>query len=284
MRSFAGLLATLFAVLAAGLVHAAGRPPEDNSRTSLDPGIMKIDETRFLGQPMARETRFVDESGRPFTLGDVLGKPVILALSYYGCDGSCPIVNRNLAAALEQVERFRAGRDYRILTVSFDPNDSEVTARQFVDSMRGLDATLREGWRFAVLGEAAPDAHERFAGSVGFRFFWSRIDKTFLHPNVLVFLTPEGRVARYVYGTPLDPRTVELALIEADWGRISGSASAVFDMITGACFSYNYSEGRYQPNYALFVGLGSLLLGVGLAAAGLLGYRRRLARRTVHAS
>lgn len=94
---------------------------------------------------------------------------------------------------------------------------------------------------------AEPDAQQRFAGTIGFRYFWSRIDKTFLHPNVLVFLTPEGRVARYIYGTQLDARTIELALIDADWGRISGSASAVFDMITGACFSYNYSEVAISP-------------------------------------
>lgn len=129
------------------------------------------------------------------------------------------------------------------------------------------------------------EATEQFAGSVGFRFFWSRIDKTFLHPNVLVLLTPEGRVARYVYGTRIDPRTLELALIDADWGRISNSADAVFDMITGACFSYNFSEGRYQPNYALFAGLGSLVLGLSLIGAGLFGYRRKLARRrSAHAA
>lgn len=277
-------LPVLLAVLATGLAHAGARPPEANARSSLDPAIMRIDEARHLGEPLARETRLVDELGRQFALGEVLGKPVILVLSYYGCDGSCPTVNRNLATALAQVDRFRAGRDYRVLTVSFDPQDGERSARQFAESLHEAAGSLREGWRFAVLDDAAPDAHERFAGSVGFRFFWSRIDQTFLHPNVLVFLTPEGRVARYIYGTRLDAKTLELALIDADWRRISGSASAVFDLITGACFSFNYSEGRYQPNYALFAGLGSLAFGLGLMAAGLLGYRRKLARRATHAT
>jgi protein SCO1/2 len=277
------LVCALAAAVLCTAALAVGRPP-DADKGTIDPSIMKIDEARFLGQPVPRGTTLRDEQGRPFALGELLGKPVVLVLSYYGCDGSCPTINQNLAAALEDVKRFRAGRDYRVLTVSFDRRDDPEVARQFVAKLRELRPELHEGWRFAVLQGEGPRVQEDFAGTVGFRFFWSRLDKTFLHPNVLVFLTPDGRVARYIYGTRMDARTLELALIDADWGRISESASAVFDMITGACFSYNFSEGRYQPNYALFAGIGSFVFGLGSIGAGLFGYRRKLARRTGHAS
>ncbi|MFO1219816.1 MAG: SCO family protein [Burkholderiaceae bacterium] len=268
----------------AGAALAIGRPP-DADKGTIDPGVTRIDEPAHLGQPVAAATALVDEQGRAFAIADLLGKPLVLVLSYYGCDGSCPTINENLAEALRGVQRFRAGRDYRVLTVSFDRRDDAQAAQAFAARLRTLEPSLHEGWRFAVLRDRPLEATEQFAGSVGFRFFWSRIDKTFLHPNVLVLLTPEGRVARYVYGTRIDPRTLELALIDADWGRISNSADAVFDMITGACFSYNFSEGRYQPNYALFAGLGSLVLGLSLIGAGLFGYRRKLARRrSAHAA
>lgn len=276
------LTGMLAACLALG-AHAGARPPSAD-KGSIDPAILKIDETRHLGQPMGGATAFLDERGRPFAMSDLLGKPVILVLSYFGCDGTCPTINQNLAAALTRVARFQAGRDFHVLTVSFDKQDTPESAAEFVGKMRALQPEVKDGWRFAVLQGAAEDRHEKFAGSVGFQFFWSRIDKTFLHPNVLVFLTPEGRVARYLYGTAMDPRNLELALIDADWGRISNTASAVFDMITGACFSYNYSEGRYQPNYALFAGVGSLLLGLSLVGMGFFGYRRKAGRRPGHAT
>lgn len=272
----------LVALLLAGSALAIGRPPESDPG-KIDPAVVRIDEAGYLGKALDPATPFRDANGQRFTLGEVLGKPVILVLSYYGCDGSCPVVNQNLAQALEKVTRFRAGRDYRVLTVSFDRADTVDTAAQFADKLRTLSSSLNDGWRVAVLGDAAEDAPSRFAGSAGVRFFWSRLDKTFLHPNAAVFLTPEGRVARYIYGTSMDPRTLELALIDADWGRISESASAVFDMITGACFSYNFSEGRYQPNYALFAGLGSLIFGLSLMGLGAYAYRRKLLRSSVHA-
>ncbi|MCL4183658.1 MAG: SCO family protein [Burkholderiaceae bacterium] len=269
----------LFAALLALCAPAAGRY-KDPADSRIDPPIVKIDESTYLGQALDAGTQFLDERGRPFTLADLLGKPVILVFSYFGCDGTCPAINQNLAGALERIGRFRPGLDYRVLTVSFDRQDDVEDAGRFARATLTGKTAASGGWRFAVLRDPAADSPQKLARSVGFRFFWSRVDKTFLHPNVLVFLTPEGRVARYLYGTGMQPRDLELALIEADWGRISASASAIFDLITGACFSYNYSEGRYQPNYALFAGLGSLAFGVGLIAVGLIAYRRQHARRT----
>ena len=102
------LAAALLTLLLAGVAHAVGTPPEANVRSSIDPAIMKIDEARFLGQPLARETALLGEDGKRFFLGDMLGKPLILVLSYYGCDGSCPTVNQNLATALAQIGRLRS--------------------------------------------------------------------------------------------------------------------------------------------------------------------------------
>lgn len=246
---------------------AVSEPPQSSTVSA---SLVQIDEARHLGAPVRADVLLTDEQGRDFKLGDMLGKPVILLLSYYGCDGTCPTMNGELAKVLEKVERFRLGRDYRVLTVSFDPRDSDRTAHQFLTKTGAVTDAMRAGWRHAVLADRGTTA---FAASVGFKFFWSDAGKAFMHSNVLVFLTPEGRVARYIYGTRMDARTIELALTEADWNRIS-SSTALFDILTGACFSYNYSEGRYQPNYAQLIGFASFLLGLGLIVLGLWSYRQ----------
>jgi protein SCO1/2 len=209
----------------------------------------------------------------------MLGKPLILLLSYYGCDGTCPAINVELARVLAKVDRFRLGEDYRVLTVSFDARDDERTAADFLAKTGAAAEARRGGWRHAVVSDREV---KRFAAGVGFNFFWSDAAQAFMHPNVLVFLTPQGRIARYIYGTRMDAATIENALIDADWERIANS-TAVFDMLTGACFSYNYATGRYQLNYALVIGLGSLLLGLSLMAAGAWAYRRKIKGGTSHA-
>lgn len=258
--------------------HAVSEPP---SSVTVDAAVMQIDEPRYLGARLRAETVLTDSEGRDFALGDMLGKPVILLLSYYGCDGTCPAMNMELARVLAKVGRFRLGADYRVLTVSFDARDSDRTAANFLVKtgaalMPDVPESMRGGWRHAVVKNRDVTG---FAGDIGFRFFWSDAAKAFLHPNVLVFLTPQGRVARYIYGTRMDARTVELALTDADWERISNS-TAVFDILAGACFSYNYAEGRYQPNYAQLIGIGSFLLGVLLMVSGAWAYGRGRRRGT----
>lgn len=258
----------------AGNAVAVGAPP-NLMRSSVDPQILQIDEPRYLGNQLRGDTRLVDENGQAFTLSEWMGKPLILLLSYYGCDGTCPTMNANLAGVLKQVRRFRLGSDYRVLTVSFDRRDTSRTAAAFLGKSRAVPDNMREGWRHAVLSaDGAATGANDFAGSVGFRFFWSDADKMFLHPNVLIFLTPEGRVARYIYGTRMDAKTVELALIDADWNRIANS-TAVFDILTGACYSYNYADGTYRLNYSLLIGVASWVFGILLMVGGAWLYRRR---------
>ena len=250
------------------MAHAVSLP----TQTSVTAGsVVQIDEPRYLGARLPADTVFEDAAGAAFSLADVLGKPVILVLSYYGCDGTCPVVNLELAAALAKLDRFKSGQDFSVLTVSFDSRDTSRTAAEFLNKT-GLSPA--RGWRHAVLKNMDV---KTFAGSVGFNYFWSDAARAFMHPNVLIFLTPEGRVARYIYGTRMDPRTIELALIDADWNRIS-SSTAVFDMLTGACFSYNYAEGKYQVNYSLAAGVGSLVLGITLLGLGSWAYRRKMGK------
>ena len=75
---------------------------------------------------------FTDSDGQSFRLEQLFGKPLILLLSYYGCDGTCPTMNMELAKVLAKVDRYRLGTDYRVLTVSFDKRDSSGTAAEFL--------------------------------------------------------------------------------------------------------------------------------------------------------
>ncbi len=241
--------------------------------SNIDPGVMQIDEPSYLGAPIPRDLAMVDSNGDSFVLGEMLGKPVILLFSYYGCGGSCPIMNTLLKQALAGIDRFELGKDFSVLTVSFDQHDTTESMQTFVDEneLSPLDSS---GWKHAVLQNKKTDL-ETLTSSVGYKFFWSRADEVFLHPNALIFLTPQGRVARYLYGTSMAPDNIEKALIDADWGRISNSSN-VIDILTGVCYSYNFKEGKYTFNLSLVAGLAALIFGLSLIALSTLIYRHKI--------
>ncbi len=241
--------------------------------SNIDPEVMQIDEPSYLGAPIPRDLAMIDSEGNRFVLGEMLGKPVILLFSYYGCGGSCPIMNTLLKQALEKIDRFKLGKDFSVLTVSFDRHDTAETMRTFVDENE-LSSINSSGWRHAVLQNRQTDL-EVLTSSVGYKFFWSRADEVFLHPNAVIFLTPQGRVARYLYGTSMAPDTIEKALIDADWGRISNSSN-VIDILTGVCYSYNFKEGKYSFNLSLVAGLAALIFGLSLIGLSTLIYRHKV--------
>ncbi len=258
--------AFLLAVLVSSAAAEYGRIPDSH----FDGQALAIEEAKFIGTPLGADLALEDESGARFRLGDLFGKPTLLLFSYYGCDGACPAVNRGLAQAIAGVKRFRAGEDFRVLTLSFDAKDKPAAVRHFLSTL-GLEPRAQNGWRFALFAERSDI--RRVAESVGYRYFWSVRDRVFVHPAVLIVLSPEGRVARYLPAASIGPRDIELALIESDWNRVKGSSNLI-DLAVGACFSYSYKEGRYVLNAPLFIAAGSLSLGVGALVLSFSFFRR----------
>ncbi len=255
LRSARGTLLAAACALLAFAAHADhGRAPESH----IDVNALAIDEAKFLGTPLEDSLAFIGEGGERFRLKELLGKPLLLLFSYYSCDGSCPTVNRRLAEAIVNMERFRSGEDFHVLTVSFDRKDTPADIRQFVQTL-GLEQRGYRGWRFALFADGTDI--KRVAGEIGYRYFWSVRDRVFVHPAALIVVSPEGRVARYLPAASIGPRDIELALIESDWNRVTASTRLV-DIASGICFSYNFKEGRYVLNAPLFIAAGSLTLGV----------------------
>jgi protein SCO1/2 len=244
-----------------------------------DPSVVRINEGEFLGALVSGDYVMVDGYDREFTMGSMLGRPLVLVLSYFKCDGACPMTNSALREALDSVKDAAPGRDYRVLTVSFDKNDGAMHTRMFEEEV-GLaspDSEVRDGWKVAVMKEK--EDIKRLTDSVGFNFFWSARDEVFIHPNVFIFISPDGRVTRYLYAGQFATSDVEVALAEAAFGKEGNSKMRdISDLLLIACYSYNYKEGKYTLNYPLFIGAGSLVFGFSMVFVSIMVFKKRARR------
>ncbi len=108
-----------------------------------------------------------------------------------------------LATALGDVKMV-PGKDYHVLSVSFDVRDTPAVAQKIKKNY--MVATGMpfpdDAWLF-LTGDS--DAIEKLTGAAGFRF--QAVGKEFVHPSVLIFLSPEGKITKYLpvetfrYGT-----------------------------------------------------------------------------------
>ncbi len=258
----------LLAVLATSPANAGyGRVAE----SLMDGNALKIAEKEHLGNKLDGDIQLVDQDGNKFKLGELFGKPLILILSYYKCDGVCGTVNSDLKGVLEKAKRVQPGADYRVLTVSFDKFDTADSLSTFRGDL-SLPSQMAKEWKHSLAINF--DDVRKLTKSVGFRYFWSQADRTFFHPNVYIFISPDGRVVRYLYASGVGAHDIEVAVLEAAEGKIS--PSQLGNLVLSYCYSYNYKEGKYTISIPVFVGIGSLAIGgVSILVSSIIYKRRR---------
>ena len=172
-----------------------------------------------LGEPVPLDARFVDDTGAPTTIGDLLGeRPVILALVYYECPMLCPMIMNGLLQSLKTM-KFSPGDEFDVVTVSFDSSETWEQARdaKTMHLERYGKPETADGWHFLTGSE---DAIRSLTDAVGFYYEYDPEQDEFAHAAGIVVLTPEGRIARYFYGIEYPPRDVRLGLVEAAEGKI----------------------------------------------------------------
>ncbi|HKI60364.1 MAG TPA: SCO family protein [Mariprofundaceae bacterium] len=262
-------VAFLVAMSISTLAYAAYGKVTENS--DVDPTIVKIKEADFLGVKIDKDYQLIDQNGQEFSFGELFGtKPTILALSYYRCDGACSVLNRNLWNTLQETKQWEIGKDFNVVTISFDPHDTPVTLKKFM-KVAGFGDGLPNGWRMTTMKN--PEDIMKLTGSMGYKFFWSPRDAIFLHPNVYIMLSPKGRVTRYLYGANISGQDMDISLTKAIGEKIS--PANVINFLVGSCYSYNYKDGKYKINYPLFVAAGALVFGLTLMFGGFAVTKRK---------
>lgn len=248
-----------------------------NAPSHVNPVVVKIDENKYLGVSVNQEFVLQDLNGVEFKFADRIGKPLVLVFSYFGCDGSCPTVNKILNKTLNQVDKWQLGKDFRVLTVSFDRLDTLETLSDFVEHAGFNGNLLPEGWTMATLKN--PEDIRVLTKSVGFKFFWEPRDRVFLHPNVYMVLSPKGRITRFLYPNSINASDLEVAITKAFGDEITlnvNTTKKIINLIISACYSYNYKDGKYKLNYPLFIAFGALVIGIAAVVWGSLIMRRRI--------
>jgi protein SCO1 len=243
---------------------APGRPASETPSVLRDVGF-----DQKLGATVPLDIPLRDESGAAVRLRAFFGKkPVVLNLVYYDCPMLCNVSMTGLASALD-VLTLDPGKDFEIVTVSFDPREgpAEAAARKKRQLERYKRPGAAEGWHF-LTGDA-PALHS-LTQAVGFRYVWDQASRQFAHPAGVVVLTPEGRIARYLFGIEYAPRDLRLALVEASAGRVGTAVDQVFLF----CYRYDPSTGRYSAAILRIVRGAAVLTVLGLLAF-ILAMRRR---------
>lgn len=271
MKGWTLILALLgFAAVAAPLQAATRSLPIEQKNEAPPPAILqRAGFDQNLGAQLPLEAMVRDEEGRTVPLGTFFGqRPVIFNFVYYNCPMLCTLVLNGLVEALRSVA-FEPGRDYEIVTLSFNHEETHLLAAQkkanYLEAFGRPSAQM--GWHFLTADEAPIQAIARAAG---FRFAWDEQAQEFAHGSGIMVATPEGKLSHYFYGVQYVPRDLRLALVEASAGKIGTPV----DHLMLFCYHYNPVMGSYSAAIMNFVRVGCLAMIGAVAAFLLVSWRR----------
>jgi protein SCO1/2 len=212
-----------------------------------------------LGRYVPRDVALTDHRGRAVTLGDFLDgrRPVLLTLNYYRCTTLCTVQLTELTKGLKGLE-WSPGEKFRLVTVSIDPREDAELARRKRASYLQLYGRGEVDWTFLVGQEKDL---ERLAEAVGFAYTYDAKADQFIHVPAIFFLSPQGRLSRFLHGLRYPTQSLRFALMEASEGRIGSFKDRVFM----SCFHFDPEDGTYSAQ-----AFGIMRL-AGIAVALLLG-------------
>lgn len=242
--------------------YAMAQPPSSFQETATQPPAqVKASEFAGIGidqrlnQQVPLDLQFKDENGQTVKLGDYFksGRPVVLSLVYYTCPMLCDQELAGESSALSTL-KFTPGKQYEILSVSFNPNE---TPQDAAEKKKVYIARLNEhlnpksdgsGWHF--LTGQQPEI-KQLADAVGFHYRYDPATRQYIHATGLMILTPAGKIAQYYYGVEFAPRDLRLGLVQASQDKIG----TVVDEVLLYCCRYDATTGRYDAVVARIMSL-----------------------------
>ncbi len=260
---------TLAALAVAGAVSASAqgnapglRPAPGPTSDTTPSALQNVRFEQKLDAVLPLDATFRDERGQPVKLGDYFGKrPVVLAFVYYECPMLCNQILNGLVSAIGVLDQ-TVGTDFDVVAISIDSRETPVMAA--AKKATYLDRYARpgsdQGWHFLT----GDDANIRRAtDTAGFHFAWDEQTQQFAHASGVIVATPDGRLARYLFGIEYPPRDLKFAMMESSEGRIG----SVVDQVLLYCYHYEPAKGSYS-----FAAMNAVRLGGAVTMVMLFGF------------
>ncbi len=219
------------------------RPETGSPSTGLPTALRDVRIEQKLDQQLPLDLVFRDENGQSVKLGQYFGKkPVVLAFVYYDCPMLCTQVLNAMVTSF-RVLPFQIGKEFDVVTVSFDPRETNTLAttkkqvymKYLPERMR---AGANSGWHFLTGDQASIT---QLTDAVGFHYRYDETTKQFAHASGIMLTTPQGKLSRYFYGIDYPARDLRLGLIESSENKIGSPV----DQLLLYCYHYDPATGRY---------------------------------------
>lgn len=240
-------------------------PAQIMSDNDQDPEIGIVEH---LGDYFPEGVKLITENLDTVDLLSLVDKPTIINFVYYRCPGICSPLMTGIAEVANKSDLV-LGKDYQILTISFDPTETIDLGTRKKNNYFALltdKDQAEKGWLFF-----ASDSASIALGTNATGFKYKKVGNDFLHAASIVMLSPDGKIVRYLNGIYFLPFEWKMALIEASKGNIGPSINKVLQF----CYSYDPVGQNYVLNITRVMGTMIIFIALLFLLVLLVKYKRK---------
>jgi protein SCO1/2 len=223
-----------------------------------------------LGAQLDLSLSFQDENGATAPLSKFFdGRiPVVLNFVYYGCPNLCNFFLNGFFDVLK-LSKWTPGKEFRVVTISIDPNETaDLAAEKKQSHLKQLARTGAESGLHFLVGSA--ENTQRLAEQAGFGYRFEKSTGEWAHASAAIILTPQGEISRYLHGVAFAENTFRLSLVEAAKGKIG----SLTEQVMLFCFKFDPNAGKYSFYAYNFMRVAAILTILALAAVLIPAWRK----------
>jgi protein SCO1/2 len=219
-----------------------------------------------LGDTIPLNLWFLNETSDTVTLGQLINKPTILFFVYFDCPNLCSPLMDGVADMVSKLD-FTLGKDYQIITISFNTKDTPEKARQKKENF--VQKISKENQRAWIYLTGVQNNIDAITAAIGYKYKAQGLD--FAHASAIFVLSPHGKITRYLYGLTFLPFDVKMAIVEAQ----KGLARPTINKVLEYCFAYNPGSKTYTLQVTRIIGSITILIALIVFAMLLLKRRKK---------
>jgi protein SCO1/2 len=235
------------------MVRPSAPVPATDLANRLPAQLVGVGIEEHLGRAIDLDLTFNDENGQPVQLRRFFnkGRPVILDLVYYNCPQLCTLILNRQVEIMRQMPQ-TPGNEYEIVSISIDPRETPEIASKKKATYLASYGKPASGWHFLTDRD---DNAKRLAELIGYHYRWDPRIQQYAHLAGIMILTPEGKVARYLYGINYRALDLRFGLAEAAENR----STLTIDKVLLFCYHYDPVENKYVLFATNFMKAGGVL-------------------------
>lgn len=214
---------------------------------SLELADPEIGIVEHLDEFLPSDIFLTGEDSQKVVLTDLIDKPTVINYVYYRCPGICSPLMEGLAEVMDKSDLV-PGKDYQVLTISFDPSetiDLGIRKKNNYINLVNKKEEIAAGWHYFVSDSASI---VKGTNAVGFKY--KRQGNDFMHAASVVVVSPDGKITRYLNGLYFQPFEFKMAIIEAG----NEQSSPTINKVLQFCYSYDPVGQTYVLNITKVTG------------------------------